>query len=444
MRRDGRQSRRCPGRPWGLGPALSALLWIALAPPAALAEGGDETLAACVERASQAVVRDGAKPYGEPIGDFMLSGEHRNYEYALPQDGCFGFFAVGHRQVQHLGLHVYAPNGRLLTRDPRRDAQAYVRVCGKGGRRFIVELRMFDGNGEFQLLPLWDAPRRLTATRQVMRSCMHAGAPRPAPVDVGPEPGGPPIDAELVSMARRLSDLGYRLEGGILVGGLPERRREARRVLLDGDRCYALAAVGDSDVEDIDLRLLQVAEPSGVIAADVTRRRDAVVKVCPGQTGIYVLDVRMYRGGGNYLVQSFALIEPGIERPEGVEGETRIPFAEIATRFSERGMRTEPVGWGLLRPRESQSVPLPVKAGICYGVGAIATSEFKGADLDMTLIDESGATQAAEIGPNSHPVVFHCAERDGLLRAVVRGHDLRQPGRYLLLRGRDVLSEANP
>jgi hypothetical protein len=271
---------------------------------------------------------------------------------------------------------------------------------------------------------------------------MHSGEARPRPVDVGPEPTGPPVDIELLSVAERLSRIGYRLEGGVLFGGLPERHREARRITLEGDRCYALAAVGDTGVEDIDLRLLRIEQGLDVLAADSTRRREAVVKVCPDKSGTYLLDVRMYRGEGNYVIQSFGLQEPTGPRPPGMTGGTRIPWAELSARLAKHGLRAEPLTWGILRPSESQTIPVEVQGGRCYAVGAVATPDFSGADLDLSLLDASGHVHAAEIGPNPHPVVFHCAERDAVMHAVLHGHDLRRPGRFLLLLGRNAAEGA--
>jgi hypothetical protein len=405
------------------------------------------TLASCVERVVNAARSQGARPSGPAVVDFMLSGDDRRYEYGLPEDGCLGLLAVGHRQVQHLALSLFAPSGRMLAQDEARDAHPYARFCGKGGRRFVAEVRMLDGEGEFHLVPLWNAPPTLDALESIMASCMSTGDPRPDLIDVGPEPLGPPIEAEMSAVAKRLAKQGYRAGIGVLFGGLPERRREVRRVMLDGGHCYALAAVGDTDVEDIDMRLLSITDTAALIAADVTRRRDAVVKVCPDRAGIYVLDIRMYRGAGSYVVQSFGLTEPATPLPPGIEGGTRIPYAELLTQLGERGMHATPVAWGFLQPEATQMLPLPLRAGHCYAVAAIASPEFAGGDLDMSLVDEHGGLFAAEIGPNPHPLVFHCATRDTAARAVLQAHDIRKPARFLLILGeeqKEVLAEATP
>ncbi|MGD8860568.1 MAG: hypothetical protein PVI30_11200 [Myxococcales bacterium] len=414
-----------------------ALVLLAGAAAAAAQQRRETSLGGCVDRVLKDVREEGATPYGDPVVDFLLPGDQRIHEYALPREGCFGFIAVGHRGVQHLGLTLYAESGRVLARDPDRDAHAYARFCGEAGRRLVVELRMLDGQGEVQLVPLWRAPKRLRTLDRSMQDCTHAGSPRPGPVDVGPEPRGPPIDAELLSVARRLSRIGYRLEGGVLFGGLPERKRETRRIVLEGDRCYALAAVGDSDVEDIDLRLLALSDRPVVVAADTTRRRDAVVKVCPEESGLYVLDVRMYQGAGNYVIQAFGLIEPTDERPVGMEGGTRIPYAEMNALLAQRGLRSTPYAWAVLRPGEPHSLPIDVQGGRCYGIGAVPTPDFGGADLDLSLLDDGGL-RAADIGPNPSPVVYHCAAHDGVVHAVVRGHELRRPGRVLLVLAADA------
>lgn len=417
--------------------ALALPLAFAWLQPARGAAQAQPTLAACADRVIDAARGQGARPSGSAVIDFLLAGDRRTYSYRLPQDGCLGFLAVGHRQVQHLGLAIYAPSGRVLVHDQARDAHAYARFCGQAGRSFEIEVRMLDGEGEFHMLPLWNAPPWLEALEPIMASCMHTGDPRPELIDVGPEPLGPPIDVELSAVSKRLGALGYKLEGGMLFGGLPERTREVRRVILDSGQCYALAAVGDGDVEDIDLRLLAIAESASLIAADVTRRRDAVVKVCPEQSGTYVLDVRMYRGSGNYVVQGFNLQEPALKPPAGVEGATRIPYAEIAAQLQARGMQPKPVSWGLLQPDTRQSVPLRMRPGQCYAVAAVATADFAGGDLDMSLVDESGRVHAAEIGPNPNPLLFHCSEHGGLVRVVLEGHQIRRPSRFLLLLGED-------
>lgn len=402
-----------------------------------------QSLASCVQQVTSAARAQGAKLYRDPVVDFMLAGDQRAYTYTLPRDGCFGVLAFGHRQVHRLGLTVYAPSGRVLARDTGRDAHAYARFCGQAQRAFVVEVRMLDGEGELHVVPLWNAPPTIDALEPAMSACMHAGTPRPTPMDVGPEPEGPPIEIELASVGTRLGALGYQPVGDPLYGVLPEQSQQARRILLEGGHCYALAAVGEPDVEDIDLRLLAIKDQPILVSTDTTRRRNAVVKTCPTETTMYVLDVRMFRGGGGYVIQAFGLAESGDKIPAGIDPDTRIPFAEMTAMLAERGMAPEPLAWGMVRPGMTHDVPVRLRAGSCYAIGAIATADaYGGGDLDLSVVDARGSLRAADVGPNAHPVVFECPDHDETLHAVVRAGDMRRPSRFLVVVGRSSLAEA--
>jgi len=396
---------------------------------------GQSSLEACVDRVVNAARSQGARPGAARPVDFLLTGDERSYEYELPEFGCLGFVAVGHRQVLHLGLSLFAPSGADLAHDRGRDAHAYARFCGDAGQRVVVNVRMLDGEGEFYLVPLRNAPSELDALEGIMAACMSTGTARPDLVDVGPEPSGPSLELGLLAVARELVPLGYELQSELISGGLLERRRDLRHFSLQGGRCYALAAVGDGDVEDIDLRLLSLTGAGSLVASDVTRSREAIVKVCPEQGADYALDVRMYRGAGSYVVQSYALNEALGPLPPGVDGNTRIAYTELIAQLGDRGMRPVPVAWGLVEPERTQAVPVKLQAGHCYAIGAVASGDVGSGDLDMSLIDERGRFLAAEIGPNPNPLVYHCPERDMTARAVVQSHQIAHPARFLVLLG---------
>jgi hypothetical protein len=426
-----------PGNAALLAALIAALTWCSAQ---ASAQQPSATLSSCVQQVTSAARAQGARAYREPVVDFLLPGDQRSYSYALPRDGCFGVLAFGHRQVHRLGLTVYAPSGRVLARDTGRDAHAYARFCGEANRPFVVEVRMLDGEGELHVVPLWNAPPSIDALAPAMRACMHAGTPRPTPMDVGPEPEGPPIEIELASVGTRLSALGYAPVGDALYGVLPEQSQQARRILLEGGHCYALAAVGEPEVEDIDLRLLAIKDQPLLVATDTTRRRNAVVKTCPAETTMFALDVRMFRGGGGYVIQAFGLAEA--KATAGIDPDTRIPFAELTAQLAERGMTPEPLAWGMVRPGTTHDVPVRLRAGSCYAISAIAATDTLGGDLDLSVIDARGSLRAADVGPNAHPVVYECPEHDETLRAVVRAGDMRRPSRFLVVVGRSSSAEA--
>jgi hypothetical protein len=110
----------------------------------------------------------------------------------------------------------------------------------------------------------------------------------------------------------------------------------------------------------------------------------------------------------------------------------------MLAKVSEHGMKVAPVTWGLLQPGATQTIPIEMHKGRCYAVGAVATPDFTGADLDLSLVDEDGSLFAAEIGPGPHPLVFHCSQTDSVARVVLTGHEVRRPSRFRLMIGEDA------
>jgi hypothetical protein len=78
-----------------------------------------------------------------------------------------------------------------------------------------------------------------------------------------------------------------------------------------------------------------------------------------------------------------------------------------------------------------------VTAGRCYAFAGVASDELTNGDLDVVLLDEDERRIGWDLGRRSPPVVYHCAERDGLVRVVGRVYGAR--GRYLALVGEGAL-----
>jgi hypothetical protein len=110
--------------------------------------------------------------------------------------------------------------------------------------------------------------------------------------------------------------------------------------------------------------------------------------------------------------------------------------------LTDRGLAPEPLAWGIVRPGETNEVPVRLHAGTCYALGVVATADALGGDLDLSLVDERGSVRAADIGASTHPLVFDCPERDETVKAVVRASELRKPSRFLLVLGRSSSLEA--
>ncbi len=412
---------------------MRAAAWLALCSLCASTAAADDTLRACVDEAAQAMEARGARRVGETVVGFLREGEARSVPFTLEEAGCVGVLAVGHRRVHDLDLVLQTDSGMTLAEDVEVDARPYLRFCGAAGLRLVATVQMYKGRGEFRLVRFADAPATLPDLHRTLGGCFAGGGGmRRASADVGPAPPGRALPERLARLDGDLGDLGYRALGLERSGSLSAPQREAHPLSLEAGRCYAVVAVGDLGVADLDVSIRTAAGRE--LARDVARDAAAVTRLCVGAAEPLVAEVRMFQGSGAYRLRVMALDERRTgERPPGVEGFARIGHAELRARMTARGMAARPLGWGLIGPGQALGMPVELEAGKCYAFGGAPADEVQAGDLDLILVDEDEALLAWDVGPGNVPLVWHCAERSGAVRVVGRVYGAA--GRYLVLMG---------
>jgi hypothetical protein len=404
-----------------------------LAPPEEPTE-----LERCVGDALAAVPPRGPKAVGKPQTAFMLTGDSLVFSQRFEDHGCLGFLAAGARNVQSLELALRSETGRELARSGRPTALAYALHCAAKGEVVFATVRVVDGQGEavFAVLDS-DEPRPLPV--RTLERCAALGTPRPAPLDMGPEPSGLTIEQQLETAHTDLATLGYGAARLLAYGVLHAGEHAANGALLAQGRCYALAAVGGDQILDLDLRVFGPTLPLMAAGADTSRGRAARVKLCSEPPGRYVLDVSAFAGEGAYAVAAFELAEPDIA--PGISGLARIDYAELLARMRSRGFRGEVITSGIVRRDEQLAVPLTLEQGTCFALGALDTSEHASTSLQLGLKAADGSLVALDATTGDAPLVFHCATAREQLQAVVSAGSGRHQTRFALLLGRE--SEAS-
>lgn len=396
------------------------------------------TGAECAARGVQVAAALGAQVIGEPRVEFLVEKDTRAHQATLPQDGCIGFLAVGHGMVKDLDLALHASTGVMLAQDAAQDAHPYVRYCGAAGLSLHLVVQMYEGRGEVTVVTLLNAPSELPALTEALQGC---GMPAPdlsALTDVGPEPPGPSLVETYELVTARLAQSGYLAHQVLVDDSLGERHHISREAALKPGSCYALAAIGDATVEDLDLRVLSTGSEQTVLGEDTSRDRTALIKLCAVSEPI-TLDIRMYQGHGRYQVHAFVAATPRFSSlPVGVEGASRIGLTEISHSIARRGMQPVATTWALAQPGEQMRLPVPVTAGGCYAFGAIVGPELAGADLDLRVLDAEGRLLAWELGPSDQPLVFHCPTSDQVLQVIGEAHGVRAAGRFLVIVAHDA------
>lgn len=423
------------GRPRtsGLGPRGTAFAVVlsCLAPSAVSADD----LGECVDEAVRAMRARGARPVGEPVVAFLREGQSRSVGFQLDEAGCVGVLAVGHRRVHDIDLVLHTDSGMALEQDVEVDAHPYLRFCGAEGLRLFASVRMYKGQGEVRVVWFADAPQALPDLHRTMGDCFAGGGGlRRPPADVGPAPPVRSVERTMEAMQADLVALGYRPSGRDRNGTLRAPQRDVHPLPVAAGRCFAVVAAGDGGIADLDLFVR--TSTGREVARDTSRRASARVRFCAPEGETLVAEVRAFQGGGAYGLRTFALDEPaGAGRTPGLEGFARIGYAELSARMAARGMRARPVAWGRIGPGQALRMPVTVEAGRCYAFGAVPADDAARGDLDLIVVDEDDALVAWDVGPGRLPIVWHCAERSGGLRAV--GRIYGAVGNYLLIVGEE-------
>lgn len=422
------------------GRALLALAWLACL-ETRVAAAQPDGLSRCMERALSPAKAAGAKVFQRGRDAFLIAPDSSHHEFVLPADGCMGFLVVGRRHTQALDLTLYRNDGRIIAQQEQPGVFGYLRACGAQGEHVIADIRMRDGSGVVRMMPLWHAPAQVPGLALAMAECRDVGMTRPELVDVGPEPLSPPLRASIGRLSESLSVYGYQPLGEPLRGQLPTMRRDIRRIALTGGRCYAIAAIGDGDVGDIDLRVFGPEEAPRLLASEMARSNRALVKLCAERDDNFLLDVRMYEGGGAYLVQGYELPLPDTPIPPGTAGTSLIGLKEVEALLSARGLSVRDTLWLVLPARGEQRVPVQLDADTCYGFALIPSSDPRREDLDVSVTDSDGNLLSAEVGPGDQPVAYLCTQAGGAHAVIAHTPGATRATRTLLVIAGDRPSE---
>jgi hypothetical protein len=176
-------------------------------------------------------------------------------------------------------------------------------------------------------------------------------------------------------------------------------------VTVEPGACYTLAAVGEDSLDDLDLHLYG----EGVeLASDTKVDNTPVVQWCNlAQLARVSAELRAYSGSGRFAFE--VLHHSG--QPAGFEG-TLWAALEAAVAQYASGLRPAAPPWQDVLPEAGEdSLDTDLLAGHTYvvvGAGAPTVT-----DLDLVLLDPSGAEVDADLRPDATPVLRYAVPAGG-------------------------------
>jgi hypothetical protein len=160
------------------------------------------------------------------------------------------------------------------------------------------------------------------------------------------------------------------------------------------------------------------------------------VTLCTDQARSYLLDVALFQGEGEYVVQLFDLDEQS-ERPPGILGNSRISYAETRWRMRDRGFSPGLASSGWSNADTPWTLPFELQAGHCYAFAAVGSHGLRAGQLTLTLVDEHQDVLAVDARPGQDPLAFVCPLRASQVRAVVQARGARASARFVMLFAQD-------
>ncbi len=145
--------------------------------------------------------------------------------------------------------------------------------------------------------------------------------------------GGSPLEPRYVAVHNAMTSMGYDQLGAIQEGTLAETTEVRTPLTLPPGACYAITAIGEGSVQDLDLVIFDA------LGRETARDRDVgaqpSVQFCPRDVAPVTLAVHMTRGNGRYLIATYQ----GGAGAGGAMPNTR-PTNEVAARPAHGGAGT--------------------------------------------------------------------------------------------------------
>lgn len=342
----------------------------------------------------------------QPRAVMLGRAEISSLPATLREGTCYSFAIFGGTGARDADLYLLDANGAVINRDERSDVDGVVRdVCITTAAQYTLRPRMAEGDG-----PVW-----ITA---YARSAQTGGAQvTQTSVSLAQSSGsGNDIDDAWNAQQSNLQSVGYQAEGAPLNRTLTEGQSADETLNLAAGQCYAIMAVGESRVRDLDLDLTDASNRP--VDRDYAQDPKAIVRLCaPAAAGQFRVTVRMASGGGAYRMGLFRW--SGGTSGAGLSGIAFVRNAEVTRVLQSDGYQGD-ASFDIVRAqiREGGNVQrnVTLRANQCYafvGVGGNGVS-----DLDLSVAKD-GQNVAEDRTFTAFPNARFCARTAGAYRVTI-------------------------
>ncbi len=346
----------------------------------------------------------GAERYqrvGDAQGLQLHERDERLFQLSLEQGACYAFATLGGPGTTDTDVYLVDGSGHWLQADSTANRDGLVRFCAPSTDQFTLQVRLLHGEG-----PVF------TAAYLQQAATASAAPPPTAPLIADTSTAGAGLDENFALLDADMRARGYESLAASQHAHLDEGGTQEYAVDLEGNKCYAILAVGDSGVRNLDLTLLDSAGHE--VDRDDAGDSRPTVRVCPSADGHYRMRVRMMSGAGDYVYAPYRWPR-GTHGPFGLAGLIYVRLSEVTALLSVEGFAPDAnysMERGTLRSEgASDTQQLQLSAGSCYSITVVGGDGVH--DLDLTLT-QGGTQVATDLGVrNAFPSVRQCVSTSG-------------------------------
>ena len=343
---------------------------------------------------------------GEPNGLVLENRAERNFQVSLEQGRCYTFAALGGPGATDTDLFLQDGSGQRLAADTATTQDAMLQYCAADAGSFTLRARMFAGAGPLFTVAYVQAAEGTAAAPEALE-----------PVLADTSTGGASLDEGFALLDADMQARGYQHFLDAQRGQVGPAGVEFA-IELEGNKCYALVALGDAGTRTLSIALRDARGRD--VEHDDSGDARPTVRICPSTPGRYTLAVQAAAGAGDVVFAPY--VWPRGTRLGDLQGVLYVRLAEVTALLGVEGFLPDPnygVEPGRLR-RQGQSTqhPVQLQGGLCYSLVVVGGDGIR--DLDLTL--SSGGTQVATDvgGQSAFPSVRYCPPQSGTFQLGVQ------------------------
>lgn len=349
----------------------------------------------------------------EPIGLVLAQRQERLFPLNLMASACYAFATFGGPGTSDTDVFVVDGSGAELESDTRTDVDAIVRFCPPSDGTYQLRTRLYTGSGPV-FVAGWVQPRALVATTTGSPSTTGSTTTTQTTNTNTPVLSTTSTAATTLGEAYALVDIDMQARGYVIHGDSQDgtlQNTEARdfTISIERDKCYAIVALGDSGVRNLELTLLDGG--GRVLDRESETSSRAIVRTCSSEARSVRL--AMADGAGAFKFATYQFTR-GTRGPSGLVGLTWVRIMEV-TALLEAENYSPSLSFDIETGRLSTvgrtvSQQLNLQAAHCYAVVVVGGDGVSSVGIGL----ERGGTVVTEnrLG-SSFPDVRVCPDQAG-------------------------------